>query len=81
MRIQILTIGFKGLRISSPLHFKIISKDTIRFDFVVFGSDVEFLYHVSPKKNGSLIWGILKHPIYSSLSLAFGERKRKEPNT
>ena len=27
----------------------------IRFDFVVLSSDVEFLYHVSLKKNGGLI--------------------------
>ena len=53
----------------------------IRFDFVVLSSDVEFLYHVSLKKNGSLIWGIWNIPFSYSLPLAFGERKWKEPNT
>ena len=53
----------------------------IRFDFVVLSSDVEFLYHVSLEKNGGLIWGIWNIPFFYSLPLAFGERKRKEPNT
>ena len=82
MRIQILTIGFKGLSISSPLHFKIIF-ERHKFVLTVLFSVVMWNFStMSPSRRMEASSGVFEtFPFFYSLSLAFGERKRKEPNT
>ena len=83
MKIQILILGFKALSISSPLHFKIIF-ERYKFVLTLLSSVVMWNFSTtSPSRRMDASSGVFETSHFFILyhCLAFGERKRKEPNT